>query len=122
MEFVYSGENEISTYCSAGGACCAPCCRVPAGADVKIEFNVLGPPELKAAGRDAVKVYPQLWCVLVSLLLKPNIAVPAEALIDHLWDDNPTPKARTMIRSYIWRIDRLLSKAQGDAVEEEEAG
>jgi DNA-binding SARP family transcriptional activator/tetratricopeptide (TPR) repeat protein len=88
---------------------------------VKIEFNVLGPPELKAAGRDAVKVYPQLWCVLVSLLLKPNIAVPAEALIDHLWDDNPTPKARTTIRSYIWRIDRLLSKAQGDAVEEEPA-
>jgi DNA-binding SARP family transcriptional activator len=83
---------------------------------VEIEFNILGPPELRAAGRGPVTVSPQLWCVLASLLVSPNVAVPAEALIDRLWGDDPPPKARTTIRSYVWRIDRILAQAQGDVV------
>jgi DNA-binding SARP family transcriptional activator len=82
---------------------------------VEIEFNILGPPELRTAGRDPVPVAQQLWCVLASLLLAPNVAVPAEALIDRLWGDAPPRKARPTIRSYIWRIDHLLAQAQGDA-------
>jgi DNA-binding SARP family transcriptional activator/tetratricopeptide (TPR) repeat protein len=82
---------------------------------VEIEFSVLGPPELRTVGRDPVTVSPQLWCVLVSLLVAPNVAVSAEALIDRLWGDDPPAKARPTIRSYIWRIDRILAQAQNNA-------
>lgn len=99
------------------GVQCALFCRVPAGADVEIEFRVLGPPEMRAADRESVTVSPQLWCVLVSLLQVPNVPVPAELLIDRLWGEYPPPKANTTIRSYIWRIDRALSRAYGDTAQ-----
>jgi DNA-binding SARP family transcriptional activator len=78
---------------------------------MEIEFKILGPAELLAADGRSVTVAPQLWCVLVSLLLAPNVSVATEVLIDRLWGDNPPPKAKTTIRSYVWRIDRALSQA-----------
>lgn len=84
---------------------------VIAGASVDIEFKILGPPELLTAGRADVSLAPQLWCVLVSLLLTPNVSVPTEILIDHLWGDNPPQKATATVRSYISRIERALSQA-----------
>jgi DNA-binding SARP family transcriptional activator/tetratricopeptide (TPR) repeat protein len=84
--------------------------RVLAGADVEIELNILGPPELLAAGHHDITLSSQLWCILVSLLMAPNVSVPAEVLIDRLWGDDPPLKARATIRSYIWRIGRALSR------------
>jgi tetratricopeptide (TPR) repeat protein/DNA-binding SARP family transcriptional activator len=81
---------------------------------VEIEFNILGPPELRAAGPGVMKVPPQLWNVLVSLLLTPKVAVTAETLIDRLWGDDPPTKSRHTLRTYIWRIDQVLARAQGD--------
>jgi DNA-binding SARP family transcriptional activator/tetratricopeptide (TPR) repeat protein len=75
-----------------------------------MEFKILGPPELRA-GREAVTLSPRLWCLLVSLLMTPNVPVPVEVLIDRLWGDRPTPKAEGTIRSYVWRIDRALGGA-----------
>jgi DNA-binding SARP family transcriptional activator/tetratricopeptide (TPR) repeat protein len=75
---------------------------------VERELKILGPPQLWAAGRGSVTVSPQLWCVLVGLALTPNVPVPAEVLIDRLWGDEPTPRARATIRSYVWRVDRAL--------------
>jgi DNA-binding SARP family transcriptional activator/tetratricopeptide (TPR) repeat protein len=82
-----------------------------------MEFRVLGPPEIRSAGQESVTVSPQLWCVLVSLLQAPNVPVSAEVLIDRLWSEDPPPKANATIRSYIWRIDRALSQAHGDATQ-----
>ncbi len=79
-----------------------------------IEFKILGPPELRATGRDRVTLSPQLWCVLVSLLLAQATPVPAEILIERLWSEKPPRKASATIRSYVWRIDRALSQALGD--------
>lgn len=81
-----------------------------------MEFNILGPPELLVAGPQEITVSPQLWCVLVSLLLTPNVSVSAEVLVDRLWGDDPPPKARATIRSYIWRIERALSGAPDGVV------
>lgn len=83
---------------------------------MEIEFNILGPPELLVAGPQEITVSPQLWCVLVSLLLTPNVSVSAEVLVDRLWGDDPPPKARATIRSYIWRIERALSRAPDGVV------
>jgi DNA-binding SARP family transcriptional activator len=86
-------------------------CQVPAGADVEIEFNILGSPELRFAGRESVAVSPKLWCILVNLLMTPNVPVDAEILIGHLWGQDPPQKASATFRSYIWRIDRVLAQA-----------
>lgn len=83
---------------------------------MEIEFNILGPPELRVAGRKNVAVAPQLWCVLACLLLAEGVAVRAETLIGRLWGEHPPRKARETIRSYIWRIDRILAEVLGDAI------
>jgi DNA-binding SARP family transcriptional activator/tetratricopeptide (TPR) repeat protein len=83
---------------------------------VGIEFKILGPPEILVAGESGVAISPQLWCVLVSLLLTPNVPQPTEVLVDHLWGENPPSKAGTTVKSYVWRIERALSQAAGDAV------
>jgi DNA-binding SARP family transcriptional activator/Tfp pilus assembly protein PilF len=49
--------------------------------------------------------------------MAPNVAVPADVLIDRLWGDDPPPKARATIRSYIWRIDRALALTPGAGVQ-----
>jgi DNA-binding SARP family transcriptional activator/tetratricopeptide (TPR) repeat protein len=82
-----------------------------------MEFKVLGPPKILVAGPRGVTVSPQLWNVLVSLLLAPGVCVPAEVLVDRLWGDNPPPKARTTLRSYVWRIDRAMAQAGEDAIQ-----
>jgi DNA-binding SARP family transcriptional activator/tetratricopeptide (TPR) repeat protein len=94
--------------------CSAPYPGAAAELDVEIKIKILGPPELRAAGPQGVTVSSQLWCVLVSLLIAPNRPVTADALIDRLWDDHPPAKAGTTIRSYIWRIDRVLSQMPGE--------
>lgn len=81
---------------------------------MEIEFKVLGPPELWT-GRENVAMSPRLWTVLAGLLVAPGVAVPAETLIDRLWGEDPPRGANSTIRSYIWRIDRALSQALGDA-------
>ena len=81
---------------------------------MEIEFKLLGPPELWAGGEN-LALSPRLWSVLVSLLMVPGVPVPAENLIDHLWGERPPARANATIRSYIWRIDRILSGAQDDA-------
>jgi DNA-binding SARP family transcriptional activator/tetratricopeptide (TPR) repeat protein len=84
---------------------------------VEINFKILGPPELQPVGqgRPAV-VSPQIWTVLASFLMVPNVPVPADILIDRLWGMDPPPKASATIRSYIWRIDKLLSQVSGNEI------
>jgi DNA-binding SARP family transcriptional activator len=86
---------------------------VPAGADVEIEFKILGPPELWT-GQESVVMSPRLWSVLAGLLIAPGVPVPVETLIDRVWGEDPPQRANSTIRSYVWRIDRALSQALGD--------
>jgi hypothetical protein len=112
MDGRFLGKRKTgATYLLRSTVCGASRYRVPAGAAMEIEFKLLGSAELLAADGHSVAVAPQLWCVLVSLLLVPNVPVATEVLIDRLWGDDPPPKAKTTIRSYVWRIDRALSQA-----------
>lgn len=63
------------------------------------------------AGRRKVTVAPKLWCVLTSLLMTPKISLSADVLIDRLWGDEPPAKAKSTLRSYIWRIEQAISQA-----------
>lgn len=77
-----------------------------------MRVNILGAPELIGVDRP-VPVSPQLWCVLLSLVLTPGIPIQLETLVDRLWPDDPSAKARPTARSYLRRVERLLSEAAG---------
>ena len=53
--------------------------------------------------------------VLAILLLTPRTIVPAEALIDRLWDTRPPPKARESLSVYMARLRASLRQAPATA-------
>ncbi len=66
-----------------------------------MEFRTLGPIELWSAGQQCDLGPARARRVLAILLLTPRTIVPAEALIDRLWDTQPPPKARESLSVYI---------------------
>src|SRR5215467_13985779 len=82
-----------------------------------MEFRVLGPIELWSAGRPQNLGPARERCVLAILLLTPGTIVPAEALIDRLWDTRPPAKARESLSAYIARLRGSLRQAVGDGVQ-----
>jgi DNA-binding SARP family transcriptional activator len=81
-----------------------------------MEFRVLGPTELWSAGQQCDLGPARARCVLAILLLTPRTIVPAETLIDRLWDTRPPPKARESLSVYIARLRASLRQALGDSV------
>jgi DNA-binding SARP family transcriptional activator len=81
-----------------------------------MEFRALGPIELWSAGQQRDLGPARARCVLAILLLTPRTIVPAEVLIDRLWDTQPPPKARESLSVYITRLRASLRQALGDSV------
>ncbi|HTS96095.1 MAG TPA: tetratricopeptide repeat protein [Streptosporangiaceae bacterium] len=81
-----------------------------------MEFRVLGPTELWSAGQQCDLGSARARSALAILLLTPRTIVPADALIDRLWDTDPPPKARENLSVYIARLRASLRQAVGDAV------
>jgi DNA-binding SARP family transcriptional activator len=81
-----------------------------------MEFRVLGPIELWSAGRPQDLGPARERCVLAILLLTPGTMVPADTLIDRLWDTRPPAKARESLSAYIARLRASLRQAIGDGV------
>jgi DNA-binding SARP family transcriptional activator len=81
-----------------------------------MKFRVLGPIELWSAGEQCDLGPARARCVLAVLLLTPRTIVPAEALIDRLWDTRPPSKARESLSVYIARLRASLRQAVDDNV------
>ncbi len=81
-----------------------------------MEFRALGPIELWSAGQQCDLGPARARRVLAILALTPRTIVPAEALIDRLWDTEPPPKARESLSVYIARLRASLRQALGDSV------
>ena len=81
-----------------------------------MEFRALGPIELWSAGRQRDLGRARARSVLAILLLTPRAIVPAETLIDRLWDTRPPPKARDSLSVYVARLRASLRQAVGDGV------
>jgi DNA-binding SARP family transcriptional activator/Tfp pilus assembly protein PilF len=79
-----------------------------------MEFRVLGPTELWSAGESWDLGSAKGRSVLAILLLTPRTIVPADALIDRLWDTDPPPKARESLSAYVARLRASLRQAVGD--------
>jgi DNA-binding SARP family transcriptional activator/tetratricopeptide (TPR) repeat protein len=75
-----------------------------------MEFNILGPLELSGSGSHDIKLSPQLWCVVVSLLMAGGKPVPIDSLARHLrgWDTSPVADAT--IRTYVSRVNAVLAQ------------
>src|SRR5215469_18328407 len=82
-----------------------------------MEFRVLGPIELWSDGRQQDLGPARERRVLAILLLTPRTIVPAETLIDRLWDTRPPAKARESLSAYLARLRASLRQAVGDNVE-----
>jgi tetratricopeptide (TPR) repeat protein/DNA-binding SARP family transcriptional activator len=82
-----------------------------------MEFRALGPIELWSAGQRSDLGPARLRCILAMLLLTPRTVMPAETLIDRLWETRPPPKARESLSVYIARLRASLRQAVGDRVQ-----
>jgi DNA-binding SARP family transcriptional activator/tetratricopeptide (TPR) repeat protein len=82
-----------------------------------MEFRVLGPIELWSADRQHDLGPARERCVLAMLLLTPGTIVPADTLIDRLWDARPPAKARESLSAYIARLRGSLRQAVGDSIQ-----
>jgi DNA-binding SARP family transcriptional activator/tetratricopeptide (TPR) repeat protein len=75
-----------------------------------MKFRILGAPDLSSSGPQPIKLSPQLWGVLASLLMAEGNPVPVDSLVDHLWGWNPPPMATATVRTYVSRINTLLEQ------------
>src|SRR5579859_5957189 len=82
-----------------------------------MELRALGPVELWSAGQRRELGSARVRSILAMLLLTPRSIVPAETLIDRLWDTQPPPKARESLSVYVARLRASLRQAVGDAVQ-----
>ena len=82
-----------------------------------MEFRALGPIELWADGQPHDLGPARARGVLAILLLTPRMIVPADVLIDRLWDSDPPPKARESLSVYIARLRGALRQAVGEDVQ-----
>ena len=80
-----------------------------------MEFRVLGPIELWSAGQQCDLGAARARSILAILLLAPGTIVPAEVLIERVWDTQPPPKARESLSVYITRLRASLRQAIGES-------
>jgi DNA-binding SARP family transcriptional activator/tetratricopeptide (TPR) repeat protein len=75
------------------------------------ELRLLGPVEVRAAGRPLDLGAAKLRVVLAALIVDSGRPVTLDALIDRVWDETPPPAARTVVYAHLSRIRGLLARA-----------
>jgi DNA-binding SARP family transcriptional activator/tetratricopeptide (TPR) repeat protein len=88
--------------------------RASGGADGYVAWQLLGPVQLRIAGRLVDLGPAKQRTVLAALLVDPGRPLPTETLIDRVWGDDPPASARSALYSYAARLRRILS-ATADA-------
>ena len=73
-----------------------------------LEFTVLGTITASRAGDDVDLGSPQQRSVLALLLLRADRATSLEQIVDALWEGEAPPGARGTVRTYVYRLRRVL--------------
>nr|WP_233223480.1 BTAD domain-containing putative transcriptional regulator [Amycolatopsis sp. CA-128772] len=73
-----------------------------------IQFTTLGAITASRAGEDVDLGSPQQRSVLALLLLRADHATSLEQLVDALWEEEAPPGARETVRTYVYRLRRIL--------------
>ena len=95
---------------------------------VSVEFRILGPLEARSVGRRLELGGPRQRSVLAVLLLHAGEAVPAGALIDEVWGDEPPETAINLLQGYVSDLRKVLgrdiiaTRGRGYAVEIDPSG
>ncbi|WP_271217897.1 AfsR/SARP family transcriptional regulator [Streptosporangium carneum] len=77
-----------------------------------VEFRVLGPLEIRdASGRILVPKRRKTRTLLAILLLRANTLVPADELLEALWEERRPASARANLQSYVSELRRLLDES-----------
>jgi predicted ATPase/DNA-binding SARP family transcriptional activator len=73
-----------------------------------VEFRVLGPLEVVAAGQPLDLGTPRQRTLLGLLLVHPGEVVSYDRLLEELWDGDPPATARHTLQGYVHRLRRTL--------------
>jgi predicted ATPase/DNA-binding SARP family transcriptional activator len=87
----------------------------------RVRIGILGPLEVRAAGRRVEVGGARLRALLILLALEAGRVIPAERLIDDLWDDDPPAGAPNALQSLVSRLRAALGDGR-DLVESHAAG
>jgi DNA-binding SARP family transcriptional activator len=81
-----------------------------------VQFDILGPLQVRDAGRPLVLGRPKQRAVLAILLLNAGRAVSLDRLVDELWGQQAPPQALASVQAYVSHLRRLLEpgRAAGD--------
>ena len=74
-----------------------------------VDFRILGPLVVTLDGSPVNIATRRQRALLVLLLLNVGRVVPAERLIEQLWDGSPPPQAPVTLRSYVSNLRQALS-------------
>jgi DNA-binding SARP family transcriptional activator/tetratricopeptide (TPR) repeat protein len=76
-----------------------------------LEFRLLGPVEVYAGGRAVRLGRPQQRAVLAVLAVEAGRAVPADTLVERIWDTGPPKQVRGVLHTHVSRIRQVLADA-----------
>lgn len=79
-----------------------------APAAVALEFNVLGPLEVRRGGRTVPRGTPKVRAVLSVLLSRAGRTVPVDALLEALWRDAPPGSAVKNVHGYVHALRHAI--------------
>ncbi|MCQ4080563.1 NB-ARC domain-containing protein [Streptomyces sp. RB6PN25] len=78
-----------------------------------VYFGLLGPLEIRYAGRTVPLQAGRQRAVLALMLLQPGHEVTAQSFIKYLWDGEPPAGARNTVQAYVARLRRTLRESTG---------
>jgi DNA-binding SARP family transcriptional activator len=84
-----------------------------------MRFDILGPATVTTSDGEVVLAAAKPRALLVRLLIEPNHVVPAEQLVEDLWDGAPPRSANQTLQTYVSQLrkvlgaDRLLTLGSG---------
>jgi predicted ATPase/DNA-binding SARP family transcriptional activator len=77
----------------------------------EVEFSVLGPLEVRVAGRPIAVPGARQRALLTALLLRRAIVVPFDQLVDEVFGEQPPGEARNALQTYVARLRQALGPA-----------
>src|SRR6478752_4372766 len=87
-----------------------------------VEFRVLGPFEVRIAGRPIDLRAQKPRALLAALVLRANTVVSADRLIDELWGDQPPATSSHVLQVYVSQLRKALAPAGGAPLEHRPPG
>jgi DNA-binding SARP family transcriptional activator len=78
-----------------------------------VGFLLLGPVEVWAGAEQVPVVLPRLALLLAALAVDADRVVPVDVLTDRIWGEDPPPRVRRTLHSYLARLRRVVEQVPG---------